>query len=164
MNAFSDIDALLRVISREKDILRFLFVSRKVPSLRREQALENFLSQDTRRLDYLLEHGVIREADGLLVLEDAYLRFFEEVLEVNEEINVLSVKQHIDALNENFKPYSYVDAKILRQKGLIPENAAAVRISAYGKIEKPLMIEASEFAPGVAKMIILAGGRPIQVL
>ena len=38
MNAFSDIDALLRVISREKDILRFLFVNRKAPSLRREQA------------------------------------------------------------------------------------------------------------------------------
>ncbi len=29
MNAFSDIDSLLRVLSREKDILRFLFVSRK---------------------------------------------------------------------------------------------------------------------------------------
>jgi hypothetical protein len=66
MNAFSDIDVLLRVISREKDILRFLFLSRKAPSLRREQALENFLSQDTRRLEYLLEHGVIREAEGLL--------------------------------------------------------------------------------------------------
>ncbi len=86
-------DALLRVISREKDILRFLFVSRKASSLRTEQALEHFLSQDSRRLDYLLEHGVIREADGLLVLEDTYLRFFEEVLEVNEEINVLSVKR-----------------------------------------------------------------------
>ena len=31
MNAFSDIDVLLRVISRGKDILRFLFVSRKAP-------------------------------------------------------------------------------------------------------------------------------------
>ena len=104
MNAFRDIDALLRVISREKDILRFLFVSRKAPSLRTEQALEHFLSQDSRRLEYLLEHGVIREAEGgLLVLEDTYLRFFEEVLEVNEEINVLSVKQHIDSLNENIE-------------------------------------------------------------
>ena len=70
----------------------------------------------------------------------------------------------IDALNANFKPYSYVDAKILRQKGLIPENAGEVRITAYGKLEKPLMVQASEFAPGAAKMIILAGGRPIQVL
>ena len=116
MNAFSDIDALLRVISREKDILRFLFVSRKAPSLRAEQALEHFLSQDSRRLEYLLEHGVIREADGLLVLEDTYLRFFEEVLEVNEEINVLSVKQHIDALNENIELWLTVGAEARRQR------------------------------------------------
>ena len=109
-------DALLRVISREKDILRFLFVSRKASSLRTEQALEHFLSQDSRRLDYLLEHGVIREADGLLVLEDTYLRFFEEVLEVNEEINVLSVKQHIDALNENIELWLTVGAEARRQR------------------------------------------------
>ena len=32
-----------------------------------------------------------------------HLRFFEEVLEVNEEINVQSVKQHVDALNENIE-------------------------------------------------------------
>ena len=58
MNAFSDIDSLLRVISREKDILRFLFVSRKAPSLRPEQALENFLEEDSRRLEYLLDSDV----------------------------------------------------------------------------------------------------------
>ena len=103
MNAFSDIDSLLRVISRKKDILRFLFVSRKAPSLRPEQALENFLEEDSPRLEYLLDHGVVREAEGVLVLEDTSLRFFEEVLEVNEEINVLSVKQHIDALSENIE-------------------------------------------------------------
>ena len=39
----------------------------------------------------------MKKTDGLLMLEDTYLRFFEEVVEVNEEINVLSVKQHIDA-------------------------------------------------------------------
>ena len=118
MNAFNDIDSLLRVISREKDILRFLFVSRKAPSLRTEQALEHFLSQDGRRLAYLLEHGVIREADGLLVLEDTYLRFFEEVLEVNEEINVLSVKQHIDALNENIELWLTVSSDARRQRSM----------------------------------------------
>ena len=69
----------------------------------------------------------------------------------------------IDALNANFKPYSYVDAKILRQKGLIPESAGEVKITAFGKLDKPLMVQASSFGPGVAKMIILAGGRPILV-
>jgi len=116
MNAFSDIDSLLRVISREKDILRFLFVSRKAPSLRPEQALENFLEEDSRRLEYLLDHGVVREAEGVLVLEDTYLRFFEEVLEVNEEINVLSVKQHIDALSENIELWLTVSSEARRHR------------------------------------------------
>ena len=116
MNAFRNIDALLLVFTREKQLLRFLFTGRKAPSLRAEQALEHFLSQDSRRLEYLLEHGVVREADGLLVLEDTYLRFFEEVLEVNEEINVLSVKQHIDALNENIELWLTVGSEARRQR------------------------------------------------
>ena len=101
MNAFRDIDALLRMIAREKEILKFLFTGRKAPTLRQEEALENFLDRDERQMGLLLEHGVVRLAEGFLVLEDSYLRFFEEVLEVNEEINVASVKQHIDALCEN---------------------------------------------------------------
>ena len=101
MIAFRDIDALLRMIAREKEILKFLFTGRKAPSLRSEQALEGFLDRDQRRLGLLLEHGVVRLEEGVLVLEDTYLRFFEDVLEVNEEINVASVRQHIDALLEN---------------------------------------------------------------
>ena len=101
MIAFRDIDALLRMIAREKEILKFLFTGRKAPSLRTEQALEGFLGRDQRRLGLLLEHGVVRLEEGVLVLEDTYLRFFEDVLEVNEEINVASVRQHIDALLEN---------------------------------------------------------------
>ena len=136
MNAFSDIDSLLRAISREKDILRFLFVSRKAPSLRPEQALENFLEQDSRRLEYLLEHGVIRLADGVLVLEDTYLRFFEEVLEVNEEINVLSVKQHIDALNENIELWLTVgsDARRHRYMGEILRILRSMALSTHRNV------------------------------
>lgn len=105
MNAFRNIDALLRVIAREKELIKFLFTGRKAPSLRPEQAMEHFLEGDERRLNLLLDHGVIRKTEegGDLVLEETYLRFFEEVLEVNEEINVQSVKQHIDALNENIE-------------------------------------------------------------
>ncbi len=105
MNAFRNIDALLRVIAREKELIKFLFTGRKAPSLRPEQAMEHFLEGDERRLNLLLDHGVIRKTEegGVLVLEETYLRFFEEVLEVNEEINVQSVKQHIDALNENIE-------------------------------------------------------------
>lgn len=60
------------------------------------------------------------------MLEDTYLRFFEEVLEVNEEINVLSVKQHIDALNENIELWLTVgsDARKHRYMGEILRSIA----------------------------------------
>lgn len=82
---------------------------------------------------------------------------------VYEKIGDRIAELPIDALNANFKANSYVNARILRQKGLIPESATEVKITAFGKIDKPLMVQASCFAPGVAKMIILAGGRPILV-
>lgn len=53
MNAFRNIDSLLRVMAWGKDLLKFLFIGRKTPSLRQEQAVENFFSGDERRLNLL---------------------------------------------------------------------------------------------------------------
>ena len=50
-------------------------------------------------LKFLRRFGVIRENGDFVELEDVYMKFFEEVLEVNEEINVASVKESIVNLN-----------------------------------------------------------------
>lgn len=50
-------------------------------------------------LRFLRRFGVIRENGDFVELEDVYMKFFEEVLEVNEEINVASVKESIGNLN-----------------------------------------------------------------
>ena len=136
MNAFRDIDALLRVLAREKELLKYLFGSRKRPCLRQEQAVENFLGGDERRLRQLQEHGVVRLNEGVLVMEDAYLRFFEEVLEVNEEINVQSVKQHIDALNENIELYltAGTDAQRFRCLGEILRVLRSIAQATYRNV------------------------------
>ncbi|MBO4283087.1 MAG: hypothetical protein J5958_00550 [Clostridia bacterium] len=116
---------------------------------------------DPKRDGYVPNPGVYAAAAEKLISDEAAE---DLTVVVYRKIDGKIADLPIDALNANFKPYSYVDAKILRQKGLIPESAGEVRITAYGKLDKPLMVQASEFAPGTAKMIILAGGRPIQVL
>jgi len=115
---------------------------------------------DPERDGFAANPGVYAPAAERLISDEATedLTFI-----VYRKIEGKVVDLPIDALNANFKPYSYVDAKILRQKGLIPESAGDVKITAFGKLDKPLMVQASSFAPGVAKMIILAGGRPIEV-
>lgn len=116
---------------------------------------------DPKRDGFTLNPGVYSVAAEKLMTDD----MAEDLtVVVYRKVNGKVADLPIDALNANFKPYSYIDARILRQKGLIPENAAEVRITAFGKLDKPLMVQASAFAPGAAKMIILAGGRPIQVL
>ena len=70
----------------------------------------------------------------------------------------------LDCLNANFKEYAYIDARILRILGLIPENARRIAVVASGTVDKPLMIEATEISLDAVKMITLAGGRAIRVL
>ena len=100
MNNFRSIDELILALSREKVLLKEMFAKRKTLSFRMDLA-ESLVDYKISRIQYLVEYGVIRDNGNFLELEDVYLKFFEEVLEVNEEINVESVKANIDHLNEN---------------------------------------------------------------
>ena len=56
-------------------------------SFRYDYALE-MTEYKEERIRYLIDYGVIRDTGDFLEMEDIYLKFFEDVLEVNEEINV----------------------------------------------------------------------------
>ena len=47
-----------------------------------------------------MDYGVLVETGNTMEIESDYLNFFEEVLNVNEEISVLSVKECINMLKE----------------------------------------------------------------
>lgn len=101
---FNSLDELLRALDRERSLLSALFKDRKKMSFRYDLARE-LSSRNDESLDFLLRYGVINDRDGLVELSDVYMRFFEEVLEVNEEISVASVREHIDSLNANIDYY-----------------------------------------------------------
>lgn len=52
------------------------------------------------RLRKLIEYGVLVETGNMVEIESDYLNFFEEVLNVNEEISVLSVQECINTLKD----------------------------------------------------------------
>ena len=81
-----------------------MFAKRKTLSFRLDLA-ETLVDYKMSRIQYLVDYGVIRDNGNFLELEDVYLKFFEEVLKVNEEINVESVKANIDHLNETIEYY-----------------------------------------------------------
>lgn len=104
MNNFHSIDELIQALSREKLLLKEMFAKRKTFSFRYDYA-EQLTEYKEARIRYLIDYGVIRGNGVFLELEDIYLKFFEDVLEVNEEINVESVKANIDHLNETIEYY-----------------------------------------------------------
>lgn len=104
MATFQSIKELTRVLHRGSRLLFDMFQKRKTVAIRYEDALET-LDGDENRLRQLIDFGVVVRVGDALELEDAYQRFFEEVLAVNEDINVASVKTYIDSLKLKINSY-----------------------------------------------------------
>ncbi|MCI5710176.1 MAG: hypothetical protein MR301_03325 [Prevotella sp.] len=104
MGTFRSIDELVRTLDREKTLLKEMFAKRHSLQFRYDYAMELTEYKETR-IRFLIENGVIRDTGDCLEMEDVYQKFFEDVLEVNEEINVSSVRDYISALNENIDYY-----------------------------------------------------------
>ena len=104
MNNFKSIDELLRVLEREKLLLKQMFQKRPSTSLKYDYALE-LTEYKEERIKYLIDYGIIRDSGNFLEMEDVYLKFFEDVLQVNENINVSFVDDYLGRLNENIDYY-----------------------------------------------------------
>lgn len=97
---FRSIVELTRTLSREQKLLSEMFEKRKLSKFPMGLAL-SLVDDNQLRLRKLIEFGVLEESENALVIENDYLKFFEEVLNVNEEISVLSVRDSINTLKEN---------------------------------------------------------------
>ncbi len=130
MITFHDIKELLTALKREEKLLAEMFSKRKSLDYKVSDAIE-LVDYDEARIEFLTGRGVIRENAGFLELDDQYLEFFEQVLDVNEEINlsyidenIKSIKEHIDYFlnetNENRK-YGYLKfiKKTFRKIGVV---------------------------------------------
>src|SRR5699024_5305864 len=100
MNSFINITELLTALNREKQLLAEMFGKRKSIAYKYSDAIA-LVDYDENRLDYLIKMEVIRESDGLLEIDDQYLKFFEQILSVNEEINSSLIDDNLKVIKEN---------------------------------------------------------------
>ncbi|VVH64245.1 FIG00897884: hypothetical protein [uncultured Gammaproteobacteria bacterium] len=130
MNTFNDIKELVSALKREEKLISQMFVKRKSLNYKLSYALE-LVDDDEDRINFLLQRAVIRENGGLLEIDDQFIEFFEQVLDVNEEINLSYINENIKSINENInyyfnennenKKYSYLKfiKKTFRKMGVI---------------------------------------------
>lgn len=104
MRTFRSIDELVRTLDREKELLREMFQKRTSLSFKYDFAVE-LTDYKEERVHSLINHGVIRSSGDFLEMEDIYLKFFEEVLQVNEEVNVAYIQGHLSRLKEQIEYY-----------------------------------------------------------
>jgi hypothetical protein len=104
MKTFSSIQQLLATLSREQKLLSELFEKRKILSFNYDYALE-LVDFDADKIAALLDYSVVRQNGNNLELDDLFLQFFEQVMEVNEEINVSYINEHIDNIVQNMDYY-----------------------------------------------------------
>lgn len=115
MNHFQSIKELINTLVWSKELLVEMFEKRKSFSYKYDHAL---LLLEEDRIETLCLKGILRKNGPYLEMDEQFQTFFEQVLEVNEEINtsyinenIQQVKQHINFYlqesNENRK-YTYL--------------------------------------------------------
>ena len=130
MNTFNDIKELVSTLKREEKLISEMFSKRKTLDYKLSDAIE-LVDYAEDRIDFLIQRSVIRENGGLLELDDQFLEFFEQVLDVNEEINLSYIDENIKNIRENIdyflnennekRKYSYLQfiKKTFRKMGII---------------------------------------------
>lgn len=112
---FRSIEKLTKTLSREQGLLSEMFEKRKLMKFPVGLAIDLVGGNETR-LRKLVDYGVLVEAGNTVEIESDYLNFFEEVLNVNEEISVLSVQECINTLKE-YIGYFLQETNINRKAG-----------------------------------------------
>ena len=87
-------------MKREEKLLSEMFVKRKSLSFTYDMAMP-LVNQDKERIEFLINRSVLRKNDHFLVIDDMFLQFFENILEVNEEINISYVNENLQHIKDN---------------------------------------------------------------
>jgi hypothetical protein len=103
MNHFSSIRDLFNTLSRGSKLITEMFDKRKTMYLYEHAAALFDYNEDI--IKFLLSKKVIIQNGTYLELEDQFLNFFENILEINEEINTSYVNNNIQEAKDNMKYY-----------------------------------------------------------
>lgn len=128
MSQFHSIKELINTLAWSKELPSEMFEKRTSFVYKYDHALE---IMEEEKLETLKNRGVLRQNGPYLEMDDQFLHFFEQILEVKEEINtsfinenIQQVKQQINYYlqenNEN-RRYAYLKAvkSLLRKTGRI---------------------------------------------
>lgn len=105
MNHFNSIRELLNTPSRGHKLLSEMFEKRKSFSYKYDYALDILEGDKDKVIQLLLSKNIVRQNGSNLELDDQFLQFFEQILEVNEEINTSFINDNIKQIKDEYMLY-----------------------------------------------------------
>lgn len=98
MSQFNSIRELLNTLNRGNKLISEMFEKRK--SVYRYDYAVELMEHQEDVIKVLLSKNIIIQNGSTLELNDQFLHFFEDILEVNEEINLSHINEHIQQIKE----------------------------------------------------------------
>lgn len=98
-------------------MLKEMFAKRKEVAFRYDFA-RSLVEYKEERIQFLIESDVIRDTGDSLEMSEIYLKFFEDVLDVNEEIAVSAVRDTIKSLEEEISYFLLETSSARKQQYL----------------------------------------------
>jgi len=111
MSQFHSIKELINTLAWSKELLSEMFEKRKSFVYKYDHALE---IMEEEKLETLKNRGVLRQNGPYLEMDDQFLHFFEQILEVNEEINTSYINENIQQVKQQINYYLQENHKIRR--------------------------------------------------
>ncbi|MES2646439.1 MAG: hypothetical protein V4717_06155 [Bacteroidota bacterium] len=102
MTHFQSIKEIITTLGWARDLLVEMFEKRKSFLYRFDHALE-LLEED--RIETLINKGVLRRNGIYLEMDEQFQTFFEQILEVNEEINTSFINENIQQVKQHINFY-----------------------------------------------------------
>lgn len=103
MQSFLNLKDLIRALSNSEALLTALF-ERRNTSVRWEDALA-LVDERAEKLELLKDRGLLQQNGDFLELDERFQDFFEQVLEVNIEVNTAYIRESIESLQNNIQYY-----------------------------------------------------------
>ncbi len=102
MTHFQSIKEIINTLAWAKELLVEMFEKRKSFLYKYEHAME-LLEED--RIETLINKGMLRRNGPYLEMDEQFQTFFEQVLEVNEEINTSYINENIQQVKQQINFY-----------------------------------------------------------
>jgi len=103
MKNFESLRELIRALANNISLVNELFEKRSI-RIRLEDALP-LVDDKEDRINYLLQKEIIQQNEDYLELDERFMEFFEQVLEVNVEINTAFIQESLGVLRSNINYY-----------------------------------------------------------